>query len=229
MAPQGNLSGRIYTVLSDGQLPPSFISSSTADGHFQGPVIPNNTGGVVPPQRHAPSYGPPSSERETGRSRSPISFYAMSPVPGGVTYPAPPISRSAAFNANSDRDSVGSNPSVTSDGRHRRDSLSATAGMTPGSRARPIGTTGSSDDGGGSRRDSRVPRRQSTASLASQQSRPSYSRYNPNLYNDPAYLASSDSLVDSATDANTGGGGPVRPVRMRGSPAYSYATLRTHE
>lgn len=233
VTPQANLAGQFYTVLSDGQLPPGFLPSPIADGSSQGPVIPNNIGGDAPPERHASPYRP-SSERETGRSRSPVSFYAMSPVPAGVTYPAPPISRSAGYNANTHPQSVGSNPSIASDGRRRRDSLSATAGMTPASRAKPILSTGSStDDGGGaSNRNSRVPRRQSNASLASQQSRPSYSRYNPSMYNDPAYLASSDSLMDSVADATTvanGGGGPVRPVRVRGSPAYSYATLRTNE
>lgn len=224
---QANLAGQIYAVPSGRQVSPGFPQSYTADGPPQGPVIPNITGGGAPPQRQAPPYRPPSrSEGEPGRSRSPVSFYAMSPVPTGVTYPAPPISRSATYNA-------GSNPSATSDGRRRRDSLSATAGMTPASRTKPTPSTGSStDDGGGaSNRNSR--RRQSNASLASQQSRPSYSQHNPNLYNDRAYLGSSDSFVaDSVTGANTaanGGGGPIRPVRVHGSPAYSYATLRTNE
>jgi hypothetical protein len=95
--------------------------------------------------------------------------------------------------------------------------------------AKPVPSTGSADGGG---RDSRDSRRQSNVSLGSQQSGPSYSQYNPGLYNDPAYLASSDSLVDSVTGANTtanGGGGPVRPVRVHGSPAYVYDTLRTNE
>ncbi|KAH0840334.1 hypothetical protein J3R83DRAFT_1350 [Lanmaoa asiatica] len=234
MTSQANLAGQIYTVLPDRQLSPGFLPSPTADGSPQGPVIPNNTGSGAPPQRHAAPYGHPSSEREAGRSRSPISFYAMSPVPDGVTYPAPPISRSAAYNANSYPQSVGSNPSATSDGRRRRDSLSATAGMTPASRAKPIQSTSSAtdDSGGDSNRNSRVPRRQSNASLTSQQSRPPYSRSNPSLYNESAYLGSSDSLMDPITDANTavnGGGGPVRPVRVHGSPAYSYVTPRTNE
>ena len=106
--------------------------------------------------------------------------------------------------------------------------MSATAGMTP--RAKPIPTTGSDGTGGGG--GGRARRRQSSGSLASQPSRPSYSRYDPDVYNDPAYLASNDSLVDSVTDANTlanGGGGPVRTVRVQGSPAYSFATLRTND
>ncbi|KAG8219072.1 hypothetical protein J3R82DRAFT_4830 [Butyriboletus roseoflavus] len=227
--PQANLAGQFYSI------PPGFPQPST-DGPPQGPVIPNITGGGASPQRHASPYRPPSrSEGESGRSRSPVSFYAMSPVPAGVTYPAPPISRSATYNANSYPQSAGSNPSVTSDGRRRRDSLSATAGMTPGSRAKPILSTGSStDDGGGvGNRHSRVPRQQSNASLGSQRSRPSHSRQNPSLYNDHNYLGSSDSFVeDSVTGANTaanGGGGPVRPVRVHGSPGYSYGTLRTNE
>lgn len=217
MAPQANLAGQIYT---DGQVPPGFVRSPSSS---QGPVIPQNTGGGAPPPYR------PSSEGGTNRSRSPISFYAASPVPAGVTYPAPPVSRSASYNANSYPQSVDSNPSVTSEGRRRRDSLSASAGMTPASKAMPVQSTGSADGGG---RDSRDSRRRSTVSLASQQSRPSYSRYNSSLYNDPAYLASSESFVDSVTGANTtanGGGGPVRPVRVHGSPAYMYATLGTNE
>lgn len=218
--PQADLAGQIYAVSSDGHVP-GFIPSPTANGSSQRPVIPQNTGSGAPYR--------PSSEKETSRSRSPISFYATSPVPAGVTYPAPPVSRSAGYHTNSHPQSVGSNPSLTSEGRRRHDSLSATAGVTPSSKGRPIQTTGSGDSGG---HDSRVSRRQSNASLASQQSRPSYSRYDPNVYNDPAYLASNDSLVDSVTGANTaanGGGGPVRPVRVKGSPAYMYTSLRTNE
>ena len=216
MTPQADLAGHIYTVPSDGEVPPGFIRSPTASGS-----------GALP-QHHAPPYARPPSEREAGRSRSPISFYAASPVPTGVTYPAPPVSRSAVYNANSYPQGVGSNPSVTSitsEGRRRRDSLSATAGMTPASKAKPVQSTGSADGGG---RDSRHSRRQSTASLASQQSRPPYSRF----YDPPTYLASADIFVDPVTGANTatnGGGGPVRPVRVDGSPAYMYTTLRTNE
>ena len=218
---------QIYAVPSDGQAPLGFAPSPTSHGSSHGPVIPQNTGGA-PHQHHAAPYRA-SSDRESGRSRSPISFYAASPVPDGVAYPAPPISRSATYHGNPYPQSAGSNASITSEGRRRRDSMSATAGMTPVSRGKPVQSTSSADGGG---RDSRVSRRQSTASLGSQQSRPSYSRYDPNVYNDPAYLASNDSLVDSVTGANTaanGGGGPVRPVRVQGSPAYMYSTLRTNE
>ncbi|KAG9317895.1 hypothetical protein JVU11DRAFT_2124 [Chiua virens] len=200
---QANLAGHFYAVPPNSQHHPGFSSSTNINSSSQVPVIPQSTGGAP--------YGAPSSERGSDRSRTPISIYATSPVPAGVMYPAPPISRSAGYNANPYPQGVPSNPSST---------------------GKPVQTAGSADSGGGaSVRDSGVSRRQSSASLASQQSRPSYSRYNPNMYNDPAYLASNDSLVDSVTGANTAanGGGPVRPVRIHGSPGYSYATLRANE
>lgn len=212
-ARRADLGDEIYTVLPDGELPPGFLPSPTTNAP-QIPVIPQTTGGTS--QRYAVPPGavpraPSSTDRETTRSRSPISFYAPAPVPNNVTYPAPPISRSATFNA-------GSNPSEG--GRRRGDSLSATAGMTPAARSKPIPTTGS--DGG--TREAQA-RRQSSGSLGSHSRRQSYGRYNPEVYNDPAYLASNDSLVDSVTDANTAANGRARAH----SPAYSFATLRTNE
>ncbi|KAF8139043.1 hypothetical protein EV363DRAFT_1523694 [Boletus edulis] len=226
-APSGT-SGRsspVYAIPSNGQVPPGFVPSRspTVNGPSHGPVIPQNTGGGAPPQHHAGLYRSSSERSETGRS-TPIAFYAASPVPAGVTYPAPPISRSTTYHAHPYSQSAGSNLSVTSEGRRRRDSLGATAGMTPASRTRPIQTTGSADSGG---HDSRMSRRQSNASLGSQRSRPPYSRYDPTEYHDIAYLVRNDS-VDSVTSANTAanGGGPVR---IHGSPAYMYSTLRTNE
>ncbi|KAF9226946.1 hypothetical protein BS17DRAFT_516261 [Gyrodon lividus] len=222
--------GQVYTVTPDRQLSPGFISSPSANGSSQGPVIPQNTGSGAAPQRHAPPYGLPL-EREPGRSKSPMPIYATSPVPSGVTYPAPPISRPAVYN-NANPHPQDAGPPPTMDERRRRNSLSATAGMTPAARAKPLQPPdGRADGSTGGTRESRVPRRQSTASLGSQQSRPSYSRYNPSVYNDPAYLASNESFMDSVTDVNTAAnaGGPVRPVRIPGSPTYSYNTLRTNE
>ena len=88
------------------------------------------------------------------------------------------------------------------------------ARMIPISTDKPVESTGSTDGGG---HDSRISRRQSTASLGSQQSCPSYSRYDPNMYNDPAYLVNNDSLIDSVMTTNTAvneGGGPVKPVHV---------------
>lgn len=222
---QGNLPEQIYNVHPDGQLSSGFLASPTVTGP---PVIPHSTGGSAPPQRYSVPYGPPSSDRESARSRSPVSFYAASPVPAGVTYPAPPISRSATYNAYTQ--SAGSNPSVTSDGRRRRGSLGATAGMTPVSRTKPIQTVGSATDSvGGSTRDSRASWRQSNVSLASDRSRPHNSRRDPGVYNDLPFLASRESIVDSVTGANTVANGGVRHVRVHESPRYGYASLRTNE
>ncbi|KIJ69696.1 hypothetical protein HYDPIDRAFT_164005 [Hydnomerulius pinastri MD-312] len=220
VSPHTNLAGQIYSVLPDGQLPPGFLPSPVAS---QGPVIPQNTGGSAPRQRHASPYGPPQTERETSRSKNPMSIYAASPVPSGFSYPAPPISRSASYSANPNNQ-PGGTPS-THDERSRRDSLGGTAGMTPAQRAKPLQQPGGSSAGGA--RDSRVPRRQSNASMGSQQSR-SYSRYDPNAYNDPAYFGSNDSLVDSVTGANTAANAGGGPGRIPGSPTYSYNTLRPH-
>ncbi|KAG6373888.1 hypothetical protein JVT61DRAFT_6041 [Boletus reticuloceps] len=221
--PQANMAGQLYAIPSNGQVPPGFVPSPTVNGSSHGPVIPQNTGGGAPPQHHAGLYRSSSERSETGRG-TPISFYAASTVPAGVTYPAPPISRSTTYHAHPYSQSAGSNLSATSEGRRRRDSLGATAGMTPASRTRPIQTTGSADSGG---HDPRMSRRQSNASLGSQNSRPPYSRYDPTEYHDIAYLVSNDS-VDSVTSANTAanGGGTVR---IHGSPAYMYSTLRTNE
>ncbi|KAF8839292.1 hypothetical protein BDN67DRAFT_1070139 [Paxillus ammoniavirescens] len=224
VVPRMSLAGQFYSVPPDGQFPPNFLPSRSATSSSQGPVIPQTTGSGIAPQRYAPPYGAPP-EREPGRPKSPNPVYAASPVPSGVTYPAPPISRSAAYNANPNSQDAGG-PSSTVDERRRRNSVSSNAGMTPAARAKPLqSSAGSSEGGTNGVRDSRVPRQQSNASLGSQQSRPSYSRYNPSVYNDPAYLASNDSLMDSVTDVNTAanaGGGPTRPGRRAASPTYSY-------
>ncbi|KIK95937.1 hypothetical protein PAXRUDRAFT_32708 [Paxillus rubicundulus Ve08.2h10] len=222
--PRMSLAGQFYSVPPDGQFPPSFLPSRSATGSAQAPMMPQTTGSGVAPQRYASPYGQPP-ERESGRPKSPNIVYAASPVPSGVTYPAPPISRSATYNANPSSQDAGG-PSSAVDDRRRRNSLSSTAGMTPAARAKPLQpSAGSSDGGANGVRDSHVPRQQSNASLGSQPSRSSYSRYNPSVYNDPAYLASNDSLMDSVTDVNTAanaGGGPVRPARRTASPTYSY-------
>ncbi|KAG1736427.1 uncharacterized protein EDB91DRAFT_1142418 [Suillus paluster] len=165
------------------QLPTGF-SGNTGAPPPGGPVIPNMDGREAPSRRNSP-YAP--AQPEGRRSKTPQSYVA-SPVPSGISYPAPPISREPTPNASTERED-------RSSAHERRPSTSQTAGMTPAARARSLQSGGG---GGGSSRSSNKQR--SNASVSSHQS---FTHYDPGVYNDPAYLSSNESLLDPRTGANT--------------------------
>lgn len=175
-----SLVGSMYDI---GQLP----SGAPPPG---GPVIPYMNEREAPSQRSS-LYA--AAQPEGRRSQTPQSYVA-SPVPTGVSYPAPPISRQPTPNGSSQRGGSSST-------HERRPSLSQMAGITPGAHPRSL-----QPSGGETSRSSH--RQRSNTSSSSHQS---FTHYDPGVYNDPAYFASSESLV-SRTDANTtaNGGGPRR-------------------
>ncbi|KAI6042271.1 hypothetical protein EDC04DRAFT_2661963 [Pisolithus marmoratus] len=237
--------GQMFNGLPDGQVPSRYAPTrSSASNAGDGPVIPQNLRPT--PQRYS-VYGTASSqarrtrqrktkgEREEPRERDRHSrnySYPTSPTPAGLAYPPPPISRESARPASPSQSTL--------DGRRR-----SAAGMTPGHAPTPgPGSTGrysvppdAAAPGGPGKRYS-VPG-QATSSASStttryavpgqtssqgSQSRGGYRRYDPHVYNDPAYLSSRESL-DTVTDANTavnaGRGG-----RIPGSPTRGYDRLR---
>ncbi|KIK34123.1 hypothetical protein CY34DRAFT_813118 [Suillus luteus UH-Slu-Lm8-n1] len=174
-----SLVGSMYDI---GQLSTGF-AGNTGGPPPGGPVIPNMNGREAPSQRSS-LYAPVHPEGR--RSQTPQSYVA-SPVPSGISYPAPPISREPTPNGSAHRGDRSST-------HERRQSSSQMAGMTPGARPRSL-----QPGGGATPRSSRKQR-----SNASSSSHQSFSHYNPGMYNDPAYLSSSESVVlDPQTGANT--------------------------
>ncbi|KAG0700950.1 hypothetical protein DFH29DRAFT_929476 [Suillus ampliporus] len=178
-----SLVGSIYDAR---QLPTGFTGNTGAPPPG-GPVIPNMNGREAP-SRHSSPYAPVQPEGR--RSKTPQSYVA-SPVPSGISYPAPPISREPTPNASAERGSRSST-------HERRQSLSQTAGMTPAARAQSLQSGGGGGPGGSSR--SSHKQRSNASSIGSHQS---FTHYEPGVYNDPAYLSSSESLLDPRTGANT--------------------------
>ncbi|OAX33349.1 hypothetical protein K503DRAFT_804443, partial [Rhizopogon vinicolor AM-OR11-026] len=183
------LTGSIYNT---GQLSSQFYPAGNGNVNVPppgGPVIPNMSGRDTPSQRRSsPIYAPAQPDGRRSKSPQP---YAAAPVPSDVTYPAPPISRNSTPNAERDRDRDRSDrPSSAHD---RRQSLSQMAGMTPAAHTLSLHSGG----GGGT---GSSQKHRSNASLGSHQS---YTHYDPDVYNDPAYLSSTESLVDPRTGANT--------------------------
>ncbi|KAH7910321.1 hypothetical protein BJ138DRAFT_1126969 [Hygrophoropsis aurantiaca] len=170
-----NLNG-IFNTLPDGQLPPGFHPSPQV-AHAQ---LSSHSGNYS--SRQNTPYVP--SQPDTGRSKGSRNIYTAAPVPTGVSYPAPPISRGTGGGGGP------GSPRSTIDNRRRSNSLNA--GATPSARTRPLESSNDVP--------LRVPNAQTKPSPSS---RNSYSRYNPNVYNDPAYLSSSESLIDPLTGANT--------------------------
>ncbi|KAI6043725.1 hypothetical protein EDC04DRAFT_2649824 [Pisolithus marmoratus] len=246
--------GQMFNGLPDGQAPTRYTPTrSSASNTGDGPVIPQNlrpapqrysvygTASSQPGERDRERqresarnlYAPPEHERERERDRHSRNYsYPTSPTPAGLAYPPPPISRESARPASPSQSTL--------DGRRR-----SAAGMTPGHPPMPgPGSTGrysvppdAAAPGGPGKRYS-VPG-QATSSASStttryavpgqtssqgSQSRGGYRRYDPHVYNDPAYLSSRESL-DTVTDANTavnaGRGG-----RIPGSPTRGYDRLR---
>lgn len=179
-----------------------------------GPVIPNMSGRDTPSQRRSSSiYAPAQPNGRRSKSPQP---YAAAPVPSGISYPAPPISREPTPNAAADRDRDRERGDRSST-RDRRQSLSQMAGMTPATRTLSIHS-------GGAESSRASQKHRSNASLGSHQS---YTHYNQGVYNDPAYLSSNESLLDPRTGANTAAnaGGSRRTSQMHTtSPSPSYGT-----
>ncbi|KAG2339362.1 hypothetical protein BDR05DRAFT_968106 [Suillus weaverae] len=174
-----SLVGSMYDI---GQLPTGFAGNSGAPPPG-GPVIPNMIGREAPSQRSS-LYAPAQPE---GRQSQTPQSYVASPVPLGFSYPAPPISREPTPNGSVRRGERSSK-------HERRQSLSQMAGMTPGAHPRSL-----QPSGGETSRSSHKQR-----SNASSGSRQSFAHYDPGVYNDPAYLSSSESvLLDPRTGANT--------------------------
>ncbi|KAH7921079.1 hypothetical protein BV22DRAFT_1072891 [Leucogyrophana mollusca] len=204
-----SLNGPIYDVLPDGQLPPGFLPSPQAPA---AQINTNNTqSGAYP--RQNPSYVP--FQPDNGRPKSGRPIYAAAPVPSGVSYPAPPIVRAATPSGGG----APSSPRSTLDDHRRSNSMNA--GATPSARSRTLESAGDPP--------LRIPNQQSNRSRGS---RNSYSRYDPSVYNDPAYLSSSESLLDPLTGANTianAAAGSVRTAQIPVSPSYTYRTLSTNQ
>lgn len=173
-----SLVGSMYDI---GQLPTGFTGNNGAPPPG-GPVIPHLIEREAP-SPHSSLYAP--AQPEGRRSQTPQS-YVPSPVPSDVSYPAPPISRQPTPNGSVQREERSST-------HGRRQSFSQSAGVTPGTLPRSL------QPGGEASRSSRKQR-----SNASSNSRQSFAHYDPSVYNDPAYLASNESvLIDSRTGANT--------------------------
>jgi hypothetical protein len=173
-----------------GQLPTGFAGNSGAPPPG-GPVIPHMNGRGPPSQRNS-LYAPAQPGRQSQTPQS----YVPSPVPSGFSYPAPPISREPTPDGSVQRGDRSST-------HERRQSLSQTAGMTPGARPRSL------QPGGGETSRSSHKQRSNTSSS----SRQSFAHFDAGVYNDPAYLASNESvLLDPRTGANTAanGGGSRR-------------------
>ncbi|KAG1857490.1 hypothetical protein F4604DRAFT_1196032 [Suillus subluteus] len=172
----------VGSMYDRGQLPTSFTGNSGAPPPG-GPVIPHMTGREAPSQRSS-LYA--HAQPESRRSQTPQSYVA-SPVPSGFSYPAPPIAREPTPNGSGQRGDRSST-------HERRQSLSQTAGMTPGAPPRSL-----QPGRGETSRSSHKQR-----SNASSSSRQSFAHYDPGVYNDPAYLSSNESvLLDPRTGANT--------------------------
>ncbi|KAG6333280.1 hypothetical protein ID866_5807 [Astraeus odoratus] len=195
----------------------------------------------------------PERERERSSRTRDVPAYPTSPTPTGLTYPPPPISRAPSRPESpsqstlderrrsgagipptsrsqtprpaSGRYSVppdavsGTGPPVSSSKRYSIPPEAASAtGTNPRYSIPGIPPTTSSQ---GSNPRFSVPGR--TSSQGSQ-SRGGYGRYDPQIYNDPAYLSSRESL-DAVTDANTAANAG-RSGRMPGSPSHGYERLR---
>ncbi|KAG2036710.1 hypothetical protein BDR03DRAFT_959204 [Suillus americanus] len=179
----------VGSMYDRGQLPTGFSGNSGAPPPG-GPVIPHMNGREAPSQ-HSSLYAP--AQPGGRRSQTPQSYVA-SPVPSGFSYPATPISREPTPNGSGQRGDRSSK-------HERRQSLSQTAGMTPGARPRSL-----QPGGGETSRSSHKQR-----SNASSGSRQSFAHYDPGVYNDPAYLSSNESvLLDPRTGTNTNASGSRR-------------------
>ncbi|KAI6166453.1 hypothetical protein EDD17DRAFT_1548545 [Pisolithus thermaeus] len=246
--------GQMFDGLSDGQLPTRYTPTrSSANNVGDGPVIPQNVrpapqryslyapaspqpgdqGRERQPESVRNPYTPPELERDRGRDqRSRTYSYPTSPTPAGMAYPAPPVSRGPARPAS---------PSQSTLDERRR----SAAGMTPGHTPTPRpGSTGrysvpseATVPGGPGKRYSVPGEATSNASstttryavpgqTSSQGSQPrgGHQRYDPRMYNDPAYLSSRESL-DTMTDANTAANAG-RGGRIPGSPTRRHERLR---
>lgn len=246
--------GQMFNRLSVGEPPTRYTPTRpNANNAGDGPVIPQNLrpapqryslyapaspqpvdrGRERQPESARNPYGPPELERERGRDQHSRTYsYPTSPTPAGLAYPAPPISRGSARPTS---------PSQSTLDERRR----SAAGMTPGHTPTPgPGSTGrysvppeAAASGGPGKRYSVPGEATSNASstttryavpgqTSSQGSQPrgGHQRYDPRMYNDPAYLSSRESL-DTMTDANTAANAG-RGGRIPGSPTRRHERLR---
>ncbi|EIW86872.1 hypothetical protein CONPUDRAFT_161505 [Coniophora puteana RWD-64-598 SS2] len=223
-APEPPLDPRTIQVGSSSMRPPSrgFVPRPPSTPAL--PVPPPGGSAYVPYRGGGGEGGPPPViPGQQMRSKTPASaagagasgLYAEAPLPPGVAYPSSPISRPPTLGSLGGESAAGG-PS------------SANAGMTPAAFGRPqslrTSVTGASipetvvADGGREGKKGKKKSKKNKARVQEEEApqtrptssyshglerKPSYSKFDPKMYNDPAFLSSNESLVDPHTVANT--------------------------